>query len=354
MGSNSNWGGILGLETGIVQAPMGPDIAGPALVAAVANAGGLGFLRAPSQDSPDQLHNMVAETRKLTSKPFGVGIILSFPHEKSLKDIYAEKVGFLQVSWGEFPKERVAEAHEAGVKVLHQVGSVEEAVKAADAGVDAIIAQGVEAGGHVQSQVGLLSLLPSIVDAVKSYHIPVIAAGGIVDGRGYVAALALGAQGICMGTRFLATTESYAHPVYKQKIVEVDKENSTEYTDVFGRARWPGAPHRVVKTPFFETWKNEIGADESEEGQPAIGTTTIFGKKEVVPRFSGKVPNATTEGEVENMALYAGMGAVHIKEIVSAASVVKGVLEEAQAIIELRLCELLKTRPQKKSASTMV
>ena len=77
----------------------------------------------------------------------------SFPHEKSLKDIYAEKVGFLQVSWGEFPKERVAEAHEAGVKVLHQVGSVEEAVKAADAGVDAIIAQGVEAGGHVQSQV---------------------------------------------------------------------------------------------------------------------------------------------------------------------------------------------------------
>lgn len=78
--------------------------------------------------------------------------------------------------------------------------------------------------------------------------------------------------------RFLATTESYAHPVYKQKIVEVDKENSTEYTNVFGRARWPGAPHRVVKTPFFETWKNEIGADESEEGQPAIGTTTIFGK----------------------------------------------------------------------------
>lgn len=77
--------------------------------------------------------------------------------------------------------------------------------------------------------------------------------------------------------RFLATTESYAHPVYKQKIVDVGKENSTEYTDVFGRARWH-APHRVVKTPFFETWKNEIGADESEEGQPAIGTTTIFGK----------------------------------------------------------------------------
>lgn len=341
------------MDTGIVQAPMGPDIAGPALVAAVANAGGLGFLRAPPQDSPDQLKKMVAETRQLTSKPFGVAVILAFPHDKSLKDIYAEKVGFLQISWGDFPKERVDEAHEAGVKVLHQVGSMEEALKAAKAGVDAIIVQGVEAGGHVQSQVGLLTLLPSVVDAVKGYKIPVIAAGGIVDGRGYVAALALGAQGICMGTRFLATTESYAHPLYKQKIVEIDEEGSTEYTHVFGRDRWPGAAQRVLKTPFFETWKNKIAADENELGQPIIGSTTIFDNEEEVPRFSGKVPNLTTQGDIESMALYAGMGSVHIKEVISAASVVKGVLEEAQVIIQQRLCGLLEIRP-KHNTSTMV
>lgn len=347
------WGGILGLDTGIVQAPMGPDISGPALVAAVANAGGLGILRAPSQDRPDLLKKMVAATRQLTSKPFGVGVILAFPHGKSLKDIYAEKVGFLQISWGDFPKERVDEAHAAGVKVLHQVGSVEEALKAAEAGVDAIIAQGIEAGGHVQSQVGLLTILPAVVDAVKGYNIPVIAAGGIVDGRGYVAALALGAQGICMGTRFLVTTESYAHPLYKQKIVEVDDASSTEYTHVFGRARWPGAAHRVLKTPFFETWKNKIAADENEVGQPIIGSTTIFENEEEVPRFSGKVPNLTTQGDVESMALYAGMGSVHIREVISAASVIKGVLEEAQVIIEQRLRGLLETQPKHK-ASTML
>lgn len=125
----------------------------------------------------------------------------AFPYEKGLKDIYAEKVEFLQVSWGEFPRQRMDEAHSAGVKVLHQVGSVEEALKAAEAGADAIIAQGVEAGGHVIGRVGLLTLLPLIADAVKGYNIPVIAAGGLVDARDYVAVLALGAHGICMGTR---------------------------------------------------------------------------------------------------------------------------------------------------------
>jgi len=201
--------------------------------------------------------------------------------------------------------------------------------------------------------VGLLTLVPAVVDAVKGYKIPVIAAGGIVDGRGYVAALALGAQGICMGTRFLATTESHAHPLYKQKIVEVDEEGSTEYTDVFGRARWPGAAHRVLKTPFFETWKSKIAADETEHGQPIIGSTTIFDNDEEVRRFSGKVPNLTTQGDIESMALYAGTGSVHIKEVIPAASVVKGVLEEAQVIIQQRLCGLLEIR-HKQYTSTMV
>nr|PNR59193.1 hypothetical protein PHYPA_001984 [Physcomitrium patens] len=346
------WGGILGLETGIVQAPMGPDISGPELVAAVANAGGLGILRAPSQDYPGVLKEMVARTRQLTSKPFGVGVILAFPHEKTLKDIYAERVQFLQVYWGDFPRERVEEAHKAGVKVLHQVGSVEEARKAAEAGVDAIIAQGTEAGGHVIGQVGLLTLIPSVVDALKSYNIPVIAAGGIVDGRGYVAALALGAQGVCMGTRFLATPESYAHPLYKQKIVEAGYD-STEYTHMYGRGRWPGAAHRVLKSPFFENWKNKIAPDETEIGQPIIGSTTTFHNKEEVPRFSGKVPNITTQGDVDSMVMYAGMGSAHIKEVLPAATVVRSLLEEAQVIIEQRLHGLLETQ-LKHPASTML
>ncbi|KAK5837114.1 hypothetical protein PVK06_012924 [Gossypium arboreum] len=196
------WKGILGFDYGIVLAPMGHDIAGPELVAAVANAGGLALLHAPDWDSPEQLKELIRKTRELTDKPFGVGVLLPFPHKENIKAILEEKVAVLQVAWGECSKDLVLEAHNAGVMVVPQVGSLEEAKKVIDAGVDAIIVQGYEAGGHVIGQDGLISLLPRVVDAVAGRDIPVIAAGGIVDARGYVAALALGAKGICMGTRF--------------------------------------------------------------------------------------------------------------------------------------------------------
>ncbi|KAJ9705812.1 hypothetical protein PVL29_003763 [Vitis rotundifolia] len=267
------WKGVLGFEYGVVQAPLGPDISGPELVAAVANAGAIGFLRAPDWETPDYLRGLIKKTRTLTDKPFGVAVVLAFPHEENMKVILAEKVAVLQVSWGDVREELVHEAHCAGVKVVPQVGSFEEARKAIDVGVDAIIVQGREAGGHVIGQDGLISLLPRVVDLVGDRNIPVIAAGGIVDERGYVAALALGAQGICLGTRFVATEESYAHPMYKRKLLELDE---TEYTNVFGRARWPGAPQRVLETPFFKDWKS-LPAHESEINQPLIGHSTING-----------------------------------------------------------------------------
>nr|KJB77479.1 hypothetical protein B456_012G142600 [Gossypium raimondii] len=267
------WKGILGFDYGIVLAPMGHDIAGPELVAAVANAGALALLHAPEWDSPEQLKELIRKTRELTDKPFGVGVLLPFPHKENIKAILEEKVAVLQVAWGECSKELVLEAHNAGVMVVPQVGSLEEAKKVIDAGVDAIIVQGHEAGGHVLGQDGLISLLPPVVDAVADHDIPVIAAGGIVDARGYVAALALGAKGICMGTRFLATQESYAHPTYKQKLIEHDE---TEYTDIFGRALWPGAPQRVLRTPFVCDWKS-LPAHENESNQPVIGRSLIHG-----------------------------------------------------------------------------
>lgn len=319
---------------------MGPDITGPELVAAVANAGGLGLIRAPSQ--PEDLKTVVARTRELTSKPFGVAIVLAFPYEEILRQIYAEKVAFLQVYFGDFPKERVDEAHAAGLKVLHQVGSVPEAVKAAEAGVDAVICQGFEAGGHIISRTELWTLLPSVVDAIRAYKIPVIAAGGIVDGRGYVAALSLGAQGVCMGTRFLATVEANAHPIYKQQILKAGTDG-TEFPDIFGRAFWPGG-QRALRTPFLETWKHKVGAEENETNQPVIGQSVVFGKTMDIARLSGFAPNATTQGDIESMAMYAGTGSALIKEILPAAQVVNGILEEAQAIIEQRLLGLVKTR----------
>ncbi|EEF36540.1 (3aS,4S,5R,7aS)-5-hydroxy-7a-methyl-1-oxo-octahydro-1H-indene-4-carboxyl-CoA dehydrogenase [Ricinus communis] len=324
------WKGILGIEYGIVQAPLGPDISGPELVAAVANAGGLGFLRAPDWESPDYLRGLIRKTRTLTDKPFGVGVILAFPHEENVKAILDEKVAFLQVYWGDCSEELVLQAHQVGVKVVPQVGSYEDAKKAINVGVDAIILQGREAGGHVIGQEGLISLLPRVVDLVGDRGIPVIAAGGIVDARGYVAALALGAKGVCLGTRFVATEESYAHPTYKRKLVELNK---TEYTNVFGRARWPNAPQRALVTPFFNDWK-ALPPHESEVNQPIIGRSTINGEEKEIRRFGGPVPNMTATGDIESMAMYAGQGVGLINEILPACEVVKRLVEGAQRLIQ--------------------
>lgn len=178
----------------------------------------------------------------------------------------------------------------------------------------------------------MISLLPRVVDLVSDSDIPVIAAGGIVDGRGYVAALALGAHGICLGTRFVATTESFAHPLYKRKLAELDK---TEYTNVFGRARWPGAPHRVLQTLFFINWKN-IPDHENEENQPVIGHSIIHGRQKDIRRFAGTVPNATTTGDIESMVMYAGQGVGLITEILPAREVIRRLVNEAQLIIHQR------------------
>jgi Dioxygenases related to 2-nitropropane dioxygenase len=130
--------------------------------------------------------------------------------------------------------------------VIDQVGSVEAAKRSAGAGVDAIIAQGVEAGGHIAGQVSTMVLVPRVVDAVSP--VPVAAAGGIADARGLVAALALGAEGVVLGTRFLATPEAAAHPIYKQKVLEATEEDTVR-TTLFGRD-WPNAPHRALRTAF--------------------------------------------------------------------------------------------------------
>uniref|UniRef100_A0A7N0ZXT6 2-nitropropane dioxygenase n=1 Tax=Kalanchoe fedtschenkoi TaxID=63787 RepID=A0A7N0ZXT6_KALFE len=323
------WKGILGFDYGIMQAPLGPDISGPELVAAVANAGGIGLLRAPDWEAPEYVRGLIRKTRTLTDKPFGIGVVLAFPHEENIRVILEEKVAVLQVYWGEVERNLVLEAHHAGVKVVPQVGSVNDAKKVLDSGVDAVIVQGREAGGHIIGQEGIFSLLPRVVDLVSG-RIPVIAAGGIVDGRGYVAALALGAQGICLGTRFVASKESYAHPEYKRKLIELDK---TEYTDVFGRSRWPGAPHRVLQTEFFCNLKS-LPAHENEANQTVIGHSIIHGQEKEIRRYAGTVPNVTTTGEIENMAMYAGQSVGLIREILPAGEVVERLIEEAQNLMK--------------------
>jgi nitronate monooxygenase len=322
----------LGIEHPIICAPMGPDMTGPEIVAAVSNAGGLGILQA-QLCAPPQFRDEIRRVRELTDRPFGVNLLLQFPVEDQVAVCLEERVPVLSLFWGD-PSPYVEGAHQAGTTVFCQVGTVEEARRAADAGVDVIIAQGVEAGGHVAGEISTLALVPRVVDAVAPR--PVAAAGGIADARGLVAILALGAQAAVMGTRFLASEESRAHPYYKQKLLEAN-EGDTVRTTLFGHG-WPHAPHRTLRTPFVQQWLgNEARGQESRPDEPQVGTTVIGGTAMPVLRFMGFPPNRDANGDLDAMDLLAGQSVGLVDQIKGAGDIVRDLMNEAAEIIDKRL-----------------
>jgi nitronate monooxygenase len=329
----------LGVEHPIIAAPMGPDLSGPELVAAVSNAGGLGILQAQFCPPP-RFREEIRRVRALTARPFGVNLLLHFPVEDQVAVCLEERVPVLSLFWGD-PTPYVARAHAAGVKVFHQVGSVPEAQRAAAAGVDVIVAQGVEAGGHVAGEVSTLALVPRVVDAVAPR--PVVAAGGVADARGVVAVLALGAQAAVLGTRFLASAESRAHPHYKQRVLAADA-GDTVRTILFGHG-WPNAPHRRLRTAFVQQWLGQEGrGQESRPDEPVVGQTVIGGQPRPVLRFMGFPPNAEASGDLDAMDLLAGQGVGLVREVKPAGQIVRALVEEARHIISQGLAGLVATR----------
>jgi NAD(P)H-dependent flavin oxidoreductase YrpB (nitropropane dioxygenase family) len=302
----------------------------------VSNAGGFGILQA-QLCPPPLFRQEIRRVRALTDRPFGVNLILHFPVENHVAVCLEERVPVLSFFWGD-PTPYVGRAHAAGVKVFHQVGSVAEAERAAAADVDVIVAQGVEAGGHIAGEVSTLALVPRVVDAVAPR--PVIAAGGIADGRGVVAVLALGAQAAMLGTRFLASAESRAHPHYKRRLLEAD-ECGTVRTILFGHG-WPHAPHRTLRTGFVEQWLGqEDRGQESRPDEPAIGRTVIGGQGMPVLRFVSMPPNGEANGDIDSMALLAGQSVGLVREIKPAGQIVHELVEEARQIIAQRLLGLV-------------
>lgn len=318
---------LLGIEHPIISAPMGPDLTGAELVAAVSNAGAFGLLQAQFA-APQLFRGEIHKTRDLTDKPFGVNLLLHFPVEEQVAVCLEEKVTALSFFWGD-PSAYVERAHDAGVLVIHQAGSVEAARKSAAAGVDLIIAQGLEAGGHVAGGISTLVLVPQVIDAVNPT--PVAAAGGIADARGVAAVLALGAQAAVLGTRFLATSEARAHAEYKQKLIDATSED-TVHTTLFGHG-WPNAPHRTLRTPFVEDWlgKEEQG-QESRADEPVIGHSTIAGQEIPIQRFMGMPPNSDSTGNIELRNLLAGQDVGMIREIKPAREVVLELVEGTRRI----------------------
>ncbi len=320
----------LGIEYPIFSVGMGGGMAGPALVAAVSNAGACGVLGMGGLPAP-YIRQQIQHLRTLTDKPFGVNILLPLLQEGQIEACLDEKVPILVLFWGD-PKPYVEEAHRHGTKVFVQVGSVEEARAAAEAGVDAIIAQGVEAGGHVKSTTSLTTIVPAVVEAVKP--LPVIAAGGIANGRGVVAALSLGAQAVSMGTRFLCSEETSVIRAYKERVVK-SKAEDTVYTLLFDIG-WPEAAHRVLRNKAVEEWEaagRPASGQRPGEGS-VIGTMPLAGTTVAAVRYGVFPPMPGFTGDMEYTALYAGESCSLVNDIKPAAQIVRDIVREAREVIE--------------------
>jgi NAD(P)H-dependent flavin oxidoreductase YrpB (nitropropane dioxygenase family) len=321
----------LGIEIPIIQAPMGGAV-GPALAAAVSNAGGLGTLALWGADI-EALRRQVRETRALTSKPFAVNLNLEFPQEERLDACLQEGVPIISFFWRE-PSALVARAKEAGAIVLHTVSTAKEARHAVECGVDVIVAQGWEAGGHVRGMVATMPLIPAVVDAVGS--VPVVAAGGIADGRGLAAALALGASGAWIGTRFLASKEVAIHPHYRERLLGAT-EDDTVYLDELFDIGWPKAPHRVLRNSTVAAW--EAAGRPATGKRPGEGEVVATSKSRgPIVRYRSYTPAADADGDIDALSLWAGQSVGVVHKIQPAAEIVREIDSEARSIL-LRLAQ---------------
>jgi nitronate monooxygenase len=244
---------LLGIEYPILNASMAGTATGQ-LAAAVSEAGGFGMIGGTNPDGASWVREQIRIARSLTARPFGVGFISSFPDTEELARVALDEgVAAINHSFAD-PTPFVAPAHAAGVKVFAQVQTLKQAITAAQAGVDVIIAQGSEAGGHAGA-LGTFALLPAVVDAVAP--IPVVAAGGIADGRGLAAALLLGAQGAWMGTRFV-TSHEWGGASWEQEAVLAATSDDTVQTrlyDLIGERPFPAEnPDRVLRNAFIDRW----------------------------------------------------------------------------------------------------
>jgi NAD(P)H-dependent flavin oxidoreductase YrpB (nitropropane dioxygenase family) len=289
----------LGIELPIIQAPMGGAVA-PALASAVSNAGGLGMLVLWRADI-DTVRRQIREMRALTQRPFGVNLNLDFPQEERLAWCLEEGVRVISFFWRD-PSSLVRRTKAAGAIVLHTVSSAADAKHAVDCGVDIVVAQGWEAGGHVRGTVATMPLVPAVVDAVSP--VPVVAAGGIADGRGLAAALALGAAGVWIGTRFLASREATIHPRYRERLLQASENDTVFLEDLFD-VRWPNAPHRVLRNQTVDAWE---GAGRPPTGKrPGEGETIATSRSSgPIVRYQSYTPGADAEGDIDALSLWAG------------------------------------------------
>jgi enoyl-[acyl-carrier protein] reductase II len=289
------------------------------LVAAVSNAGGLGIMGAATL-GPVELREEIRKTRDLTDKPFAVDLLAPDPERiRPHMQVVLDEGVRIFVAGLAVPADFIEEMHKEGMIVMVMCGRVRHAEKSVEAGADIVAAQGTEAGGHT-GEIGALALIPQVVDAVS---VPVIAAGGMSDGRGLVAALALGAEGAIFGTRFIASPESQAAPGYREALVrsnEADTMRTRAYT---------GKPARAIRTPYAEEW--ETHPDDIQKFP--------FQAMKSIQNNAMDYPGLTEHFDAQKTFMPAGQGVGMIHEIKPAAEIVADIVREAEAVIDKRFVQ---------------
>ncbi|MDY4192981.1 MAG: enoyl-[acyl-carrier-protein] reductase FabK [Bariatricus sp.] len=298
---------LLGIEYPIIQGGMA-WVAEYHLAAGVSNAGGLGLIGAASAPA-EWVREQIREAKKLTDKPFGVNIMLMSPYADEVAKVVAEEGVKVVTTGAGNPEKYMKMWKEAGVKVIPVVASVALAKRMERCGADALVAEGTEAGGHIGENTTMV-LVPQIVDAV---NIPVIAAGGIADGRGIAAAFMLGARAVQMGTHFVATKESMVHENYKKAILKAKDIDSR----VTGRTT--GHPVRALRNQMTKQYLDMEKAGASFE--------------ELEHLTLGGLRRAVVDGDVVNGSVMAGQSAAMVKEILSCEELIQKLVKETDALI---------------------
>jgi NAD(P)H-dependent flavin oxidoreductase YrpB (nitropropane dioxygenase family) len=314
---------LIGIDHPVVSAGMGGGHTSGELVGHVSEAGGLGVIGA-SFVPQEELEQMIAQAREITSKPIGINLLLHATDDR-LKDVLQAEPAVLSTAWPRDDQDLgsiFAKAHERGIRVMHMVPRVEDALRAAEAGADVIVAQGSEGGGHI-GEIGTTVIVRQVVKAVAP--VPVLAAGGFVDGAGLAAALALGADGVLLGTRFLATDEAPVETAYKEAIVASSGDDTivTTVADTLSGRDWPGAWARLKRTRFIEEW---LGREpELQRRREAVWLQL----------------EAAEETDPDNGLMWFGQSAGLIDSIMPAGDVVRQIVTEAEEILRSQLPAML-------------
>jgi NAD(P)H-dependent flavin oxidoreductase YrpB (nitropropane dioxygenase family) len=297
---------LVGSTVPLQLAPVGGGVGTPELALAVCAAGGLGMIH--SLDAVP-LAERLAWLRDRTEAPYGVGFFsFHLSHLAAELELAAANARVVDIFWGEPDPRTVERIHAGGALAFWQVGSVQEAKAAADAGCDVVVAQGVEAGGHVRGAAPLLALIEQAVPHVK---VPVVAAGGITTAEHVQRVLGAGASAVRVGTRLVATTESAAHPDYLRALVAATGADDTELTTAF-HVGWEDAPHRVLSSAISAATNASDPVAWIDAGERRVP----------VGRWSALPPTTSCSGAVTAMAMYAGAGVGQITEVLSVAAVI--------------------------------